>query len=133
MQNRAAFNLRIMISTAVMLVAVVFLFSRVASLTLGYSEAFSIFHVSGTYGQVFDPDLAYPPGFYVLLYWWIKLVGSQEIAVCAIAAFTGLIAIAFMIQIGRLHSWRAGWRRLPQQHPATQPIFCWNCAPRRLR
>ncbi|MBI1259408.1 MAG: hypothetical protein GC204_18225 [Chloroflexi bacterium] len=103
-------NVRILVSTAVLLVAIGFLFTRVASLTLGYSEAFSIFHVSGSYGQVFDPDLAYPPGFYVILYWWMKLVGSQEIAVCVLAAFTGLIAVALMIQIGRrLHSWRAGW------------------------
>src|SRR5947208_372662 len=110
MQRRITLNMRVLIGTAVLLVAVVFLFSRVASLTMGYSEAFSVFHVSGTYGQVFDPDLAYPPGFYVVLYWWIKLVGSQEIAVCSIAAFTGLIAVTLVIQIGRrLHSWRAGW------------------------
>ena len=103
-------NVRILVSTAILLVAIGFLFSRVASLTLGYSEAFSIFHVSGSYRQVFDPDLAYPPGFYVILYWWIKLVGSQEIAVCSLAAFTGLITVALMIPIGRrLHSWRAGW------------------------
>jgi len=110
MRRRTTLNLRVLVGTAILLVAAAFLFSRVASLTMGYSEAFSVFHVSGTYVQVFDPDLAYPPGFYVILYGWIRLVGSQEIAVCAIAAFTGLIAVALTIQIGRrLHSWRAGW------------------------
>ena len=110
MQNTTKFKVQVLVSTAVLLVAVVFLFSRADSLTVGGSEAFTIFHVSGSYGQVFDPELAYPPGFYVVLYWWIKLVGSQQIAVFALAALTGVIAIAVMIQIGRrLYSWQAGW------------------------
>lgn len=110
MQRKSRTARSLVISTAVLLIAAAVLFSRVASLTMGYSEAFSVFHVSGTYEQVFDPDLAYPPGFYVALYWWQKLVGSQEIALTSIAVLTGMIAVALVIQIGRqMHSLRAGW------------------------
>jgi len=54
-------------------------------------------------------DETNPPGYYLTLYFWIRLVGASELAIRALSLLAGMLALAFVYRIGReMHSTGAG-------------------------
>ncbi len=102
---------RAWVGLAILSAAAVVLMSRMATLTMWYSELFSLFHTAGTLDQIFqDPDLAWPPGYYVALWSWQQIVGRHDVLVGMFAVLAGLLTVALIVQVGRqMHSWGAGW------------------------
>ncbi len=117
----------VVMGVLILIVAAAFLISRATALTMGYSELSSIFHTSGTFQQVLDPDLPWRPGFYVVLYGWQQLVGQHEFAVKMLCVLTGLLTVAMLVQVGK----RAGWQPSLLQRLVTRPKR-WSKAMKRL-
>ncbi len=95
----------------VLLVAATAIFSHVDDLSMWEDEMFSIQHASGSLELVFrDPELMWPPGYYLLLHPWMKVVGWNDLAVHTLGALLGMLAVACFFQAGRrLRSTWTGW------------------------
>ncbi len=51
----------------------------------------------------------HPPGYYVTLNFWLRLMGDSEFALRALSAFEGLLTVACVFALGRtLYSWGTG-------------------------
>ncbi|MBN1284216.1 MAG: glycosyltransferase family 39 protein [Anaerolineae bacterium] len=94
----------------ILLAAALILISRAGDLSMWFSEVFTFFHTGGTFEQVLDPDLAFPPGYYVAMYGWRHLVGWHDFAASMFGVLSGMFTVAFVLRIGReTHSWWTGW------------------------
>ncbi len=99
------------LGTAVLLIAAFALIRHANDLSMWYDEVWTIFHSSGTLEQIVrDRDLSWPPGYYLVLHAWTRLLGMNDLVVRMLNVLSGLLGTACMIQAGRsLSSKRAGW------------------------
>ncbi len=100
------------LDVGILVLAAFMLIRHVYDLSMWYDEAWAVFHSSGTLEQVAlkDRDILWPPGYFVLLHGWMKLVGMNDLAVRMMNALAGMLGTACLIRAGRaLHSDRAGW------------------------
>ncbi len=99
------------LGTAILLIAAFALIRHANDLSMWYDEVWTIFHSTGTLEQIVrDRDLSWPPGYYLLLHAWIKLLGMNDFVVRVLNVLSGMMGTACMIQAGRaLSSDRAGW------------------------
>lgn len=95
----------------VLLMAAVVIFSHVDDLSMWDDEMFSMHHASGPFELIFrDPELMWPPGYYLLLHPWMKIAGWHDLSVHTLGALLGMLSAAVYFQVGRrLHSTWTGW------------------------
>ncbi len=99
------------VSLGVLLVAARALFLHADDLSMWFDELWTLFHVSGSFRQIFtDRDLSWPPGWYVLLYAWIHVFSRNDFVVHLLSVYLGMLSVAATVRVGReLHSRAAGW------------------------
>ena len=99
------------VSLGVLMIAARAIFLRADDLSMWFDELWTMFHVSGSFRQIFtDPDLSWPPGWYVLLYGWTHAISANDFVAHMLSAYLGLLSVAATVRVGReFHSRAAGW------------------------
>lgn len=104
-------NRQLWMSTGVLAVSALLVFSHADDLSMWFDELWSMFQNSRPLSQILrDGELNWPPGYAIALHAWTAIASQHDFAVHVFGALVGLLGVAFMIQAGRtLHSDRAGW------------------------
>lgn len=99
------------ISVAVLFMAALVIFRHIDDLSMWFDELWSMFQATHDFQHVLrERELNWPPGYAVLLHFWIKAISANDFVVHTLGALIGLLGVAFAIQAGRaLHSKVAGW------------------------
>ncbi|HEX9798111.1 MAG TPA: hypothetical protein VGA52_14110, partial [Anaerolineales bacterium] len=92
----------LLLGVGVLLIAAFNLGLHVDELSVWSDEMWSIFHSSRSWAQILgDPDLTWPPGYYLLLHGWMALTGtSNDFAAHALGLLMGLMTCAMLIRAG---------------------------------
>ncbi len=78
-------------------------FHNIGAQSLWNDEGNSIVQAERTPSEIIENAARdiHPPGYYLLLSLWVKLVGSSEFALRALSAFASIITVALTFAIGR--------------------------------
>lgn len=104
----------LLIATLILLLAALLIISRADDLSMWFDELWTMLHVQGDFESILrNRDTVWPPGYYLLLHMWTRLVGNGDFSVHMLGALCGLLTVAFTIAIGRrfggaLTGWLAG-------------------------
>ncbi len=99
------------VTTSILLVAAVAILTRVADLSMQRDEVFSVLHAGQTPAHIIGGiDVYWPPGYNLVLHYWMRATGENDVTVRWLGGLCGIVAIAGTYRAGRrLHSRTAGW------------------------
>jgi len=102
---------------------------RLTEHSLWFDEAMSVYWAQQGVGRILQVGLGlaedkHPPGYYLLLHFWIRLFGDGEVALRTLGALIGAAAVPPLVKLGHaLWDRRTGW--LAGLLAALNPILVW--------
>ncbi|MGC8839657.1 MAG: glycosyltransferase family 39 protein, partial [Anaerolineae bacterium] len=102
---------------------------RLTEHSLWFDEAMSVHWAHQDVGRILQVGLGlvedkHPPGYYLLLHFWIRAFGDGEVALRALGALLGALAVPPLVQLGEV-LWDRRTGLLAGLYGACSPILIW--------